>query len=123
MNVTGGRRILAPSQDRPDNHASEKLKSHGYSDGSFVIECFYFHFDGTRFGPVNVTFLIRRFEGEKSITSLPVYPIDCDAKKGSLREALYTRGKTFIEIANGKSIHRKYNSLTLDKTPEQVRRS
>jgi hypothetical protein len=121
LNVTGGRRILDPNVDCPGNYASEKLKNHDYSEGSFVIECFYFHFNGSRFGPVNATFMIRRFEGEKKITSFPVYPIACDPNARDLHENLLARGKKFTELSVGKSrAHQKYNSLTLDKTPEQV---
>lgn len=108
--------------DPPELHASRKLKEEGYSEGSFIVECFYFHFDGTRFGPVNTTFQIRKFEGERSIKSLPVVPLACYANAGDLREKLEERGEKYAELSNPKATaHRKYKGLTLAKNQEQVR--
>lgn len=103
--------------------ASEKLKEQGYSPGAFVIECFYIHFDGSRYGPVNATFQIRRFEGKKNVTSLPIYPIQCDPHHLENRQRLLARGNEFAklsDIKNKASAHRKYKGLTLDKNQEQV---
>lgn len=120
--MTGGRDNLSV-QGAPDVPASEKLKDQGYSPGVFVIECFYIHFDGFRYGPVNATFQIRRFEGKKSITSFPIYPIDCDPDKEKTRESLLARGGRFATLSGIKNkipAHRKYKGLTLDKNQEQV---
>lgn len=97
-----------------------KLKDDGYSPSSFIIECFYISFDGTRFGPVNVTFQIPKFEGEKDITSFPVFPLACDHEQEGIREALLKRGKLFAQLSNPKSTaHRKYKGLTLDKKRQE----
>ena len=86
-----------------------------------MIECFYIHFDGSRFGPVNKTFQIRKFDGDRDITLLPVVPIQCYANEVELREKLEVRGKKFTELSNPRArAHRKYKGLTLDKTQEQV---
>jgi len=95
--------------------ASKKLKDSGYSTGSFIIEAFYLGFDGTRFGPVNVTFQIRKFEGQKDIIDLPVYPLACDPNHEETRKALIKRGQAFAELSKPKTnAHRKYKGLTLD---------
>ncbi|UKZ64172.1 uncharacterized protein TrAtP1_005391 [Trichoderma atroviride] len=102
-------------------HASSKLKDPGYSEGSFLIECFYIHFDGTQFGPVNRTFQIASFQGERKITSLPVIPLKCFPDQKNIKEKLRQRGKKFAELSNPKSTsHREYKGLTLDKNVEQV---
>ncbi|KAJ4358936.1 hypothetical protein N0V95_002642 [Ascochyta clinopodiicola] len=95
--------------------ASEKLKNSGYSKGSFIIEAFYIGFDGNRFGPVNKTFQIRKFDGEKDITTLPVYPLSCDPNYKITREALVRRGQAFADLSKPNiNAHRKYKGLTLD---------
>lgn len=103
--------------------ASKKLKDQGYSEGSFIIECFYIGFDGTQFGPVSVTFQIRKFEGERDITSLAVFPIACDPREGHIRNKMLDRGNTFARLSNPKTTaHRRYKGLTLDsRRQEQVR--
>ncbi|KAJ6035827.1 P-loop containing nucleoside triphosphate hydrolase protein [Penicillium herquei] len=115
IKVTGGRDILV-FNNPPENPASVKLKDQGYSMGSFILECFYISFDGTRFGPVNVTFQIRKFEGEKDITSFPVFPLICHSKAVEVKEKLLRRGRTFANLSNTKSTaHRKYKGPTLDR--------
>lgn len=111
--------------DYEPTHASKKLKDQGYSEGAFVIECFYIHYDSTRFGPVNATFQIRKFDGERDICQLPVVPLKCYDKEQEIRDGLLARGQKFIALANpagvaGKRAHRKYVGLTLDKNPDQV---
>lgn len=130
--VTGGRDIVTQRDtpedrfaDHDSNHASKKLKDEGYSEGSFIIECFYIHYDSTRFGPVNATFQIRKFDGERDITLLPVVPLKCYRNECKIREELLARGQKFIELSNPardsmKRAHRKYLGLTVDKNPEQV---
>ncbi|KAJ5730318.1 uncharacterized protein N7483_004826 [Penicillium malachiteum] len=119
IKVTGGRDILSFDKP-PENQASVKLKDDGYSMGSFILECFYISFDGTRFGPVNVTFQIRKFEGEKDITSFPVFPLTCHPKEFEVREKLLRRGGTFANLSNTKSTaHMKYKGPTLDKKRQE----
>lgn len=99
--VSGGRDSYGGSKGPEENLlASKKLKDAGYSPGSFIIEAFYLGFDGTRFGPVNTTFQIRKFEGEKDITALPVYALACDPNHVETREALAKRGHSFAELSN-----------------------
>jgi hypothetical protein len=108
-------------RDKDINRASIKFKDEGYSEGSFVIECFYIHYDGTRFGPVNASFQIRKFDGERDITSLPVVPLQWYEGECEIRERLVERGRKFTQLSNPKErAHRRYKGLTLDKNPEQV---
>ena len=121
LKFTGGREVMYPKMDALSNHASEKLKGEGYLSGLFVIECFYIDFDGTEYGPVNKTFMIRRFEGEKEIDSLPVFPLICDPNGVATRKALRDRGKRFAVLSNTKTTsHKQYSGLTSDQQQEQV---
>ena len=80
------------------------------------------HFDGVQYGPVNETFQIRKFDGERDITSLPVFPLDCDPGKENLYAVLLERGEKFAEYSNpAKTAHKQYKGLTRDKRQEQVR--
>lgn len=92
-----------------------------YSSGTFVIECFYIDFDGGRYGPVNKTFQIRKFDGFRDINSLPIYPFVCDPEEPRHRETFVQRGKVFTELTSSRAApHRKYKGLTLDEDQEQV---
>ena len=107
--------------DLDPNTASKKLKDEGYSEGSFILECFYIHYDGARFGPVNRTFLIRKFDGERDIKALPVVPLRCYPDEAEIHKGLVERGRKFMELSDPKRpAHRKYKGLTLDKHPEMV---
>lgn len=101
-----------------------KLKNDGWAGGSFVIECFYIHFDGVRFGPVNKTFYIPRFEKTKDIRALPIYPIQCDPDARNLQKRLEKRGSDFLKLSSPEvTAHRTYKGMTLDRNREQVRSS
>ncbi|KAJ5537845.1 hypothetical protein N7494_007324 [Penicillium frequentans] len=121
IRVTGGRPIYSSAGDPPANYAGVKLKDQGYSLGSFIVECFYIDFDGAQYGPVNRTFQIRKYEGERDLTALPVYPLQCDPNHESIREDMVIRGENFAILSNPqKTAHKQYRGLTLDKHPEQV---
>ncbi|OQE91922.1 hypothetical protein PENNAL_c0008G04685 [Penicillium nalgiovense] len=121
IRVTGGRPIYSVLGDPPANYAGIKLKDQGYSPGSFIVECFYIDFDGAQYGPVNRTFQIRKYEGERDMTALPVYPLQCDPDHESIHEAMVTRGENFAVLSSPqKTAHKQYRGLTLDKHQEQV---
>ncbi|CAJ0551548.1 Ff.00g114780.m01.CDS01 [Fusarium sp. VM40] len=109
-------------------------------DDDISIQCVFIHFDGQQIGPVLETFSIPKFDGEKLVTSLRVYPIrfqvrkrldrqimklkqsgeqiDETVKNGvtELQETLAERGKLFTEVAAVK--HMYYSGLTVDKRDE-----
>lgn len=105
----------------PPNHASNKLKYKGFSNGSFIIECFYFNYDGFQFGPVNETFQIRRFDGVRDVTLLPIVPLEFRHNSQDIRTKLMARGEKFAQLCDpSKTMHKQYTGLTLDKRQEQV---
>ncbi|CZR49554.1 uncharacterized protein FPRO_15913 [Fusarium proliferatum ET1] len=101
----------------------------------FTIVCSYIDFDGKHIGPVVKIFNFRRFDGEKSITSLDVYPLryyqakpsnlmnsesghgQSHTQQGDYRDFLIERGATFLDVATVK--HKYYVGPTIDSL-EQI---
>ncbi|KAL7819816.1 hypothetical protein V8C26DRAFT_395308 [Trichoderma gracile] len=101
---------------------------------SITLFCVYIDFDGKQLGPVSKSFVISKFDGEKAITALEVYPIRFaetptatyqqarddsatkDDNKGSFQQELIDRGKMFIDVASVKHMH--YNGFTLEARDE-----
>lgn len=100
------------------------------------ITCIYIDFDGKIIGPVEQNFEISKFDGEKDVTALAVYPVRfCTSWKRrdfseaqwekveglsdhlKLRHSLVARGQKFLEAAAVKQIY--YTGPTLD-TREDV---
>jgi uncharacterized protein DUF7025 len=123
LKITGGRKASYRyrGSDTP-NIPSEKYKNDGYTKEAFVLECVYFVFDGNQFGPILKSFIIRKFEGEKDIQSLPVYPLTLDSNHVNLRKQLLKRGERYAELCDSqRTQHMQYKGLTLGNQPEQVR--
>ncbi|KAK3987005.1 hypothetical protein QBC44DRAFT_332337 [Cladorrhinum sp. PSN332] len=106
------------------------------------IVCVYIHYNGERLGPVTETFEIPRFDGERSLSSLNIYPLRYHASKllhepsmkakkdgqgvmaedaidvqfAKLKAYLVTRGKMFVDVAAVK--HMYYAGLTADTRDE-----
>lgn len=96
----------------------------------FSVTCVYIDFDGKNVGPVRKSFDFKKFDGEKDITSLKVYPIqfhqlrqfDCSDSEWEeleafpadqrFRQKLVRRGAKFFEVATVK--HMYYAGPTLE---------
>ncbi|KAK4464310.1 hypothetical protein QBC42DRAFT_344734 [Cladorrhinum samala] len=106
-----------------------------HSKAPFSLYCIYIDFDGRFLGPVKKVFGLKRFEGERDITSLEVYPIrfhpalqseftDTEWLHASLlpegqryRHKLIRRGAKFLEVVGVR--HMDYVGPTLT-TGEEV---
>lgn len=114
------------------------LKKDKEDDRSDItITCLFVHFDGRSLGPAVNTFSINKFDGEKDVTSLDIYPLrfqilkeiserslksSVDSAVGDkgevetgiqeLRDRLIKRGKLFVSVAGVK--HMYYTGLTVD---------
>lgn len=95
----------------------------------FIVYCSYIDFDGKYIGPVLRTFEIKRFDGERDITSLEVYPLrfhklkrsefdsmrwkelDKHPEQDRCRANLIQRGAKFVEVAGIK--HMYYSGSTM----------
>ncbi|KAJ6444611.1 ABC transporter [Purpureocillium lavendulum] len=117
-----------------DDQEEQKLRA----KSDLVIECVYIHYDGRKLGPVVQTFRINRFGGERSVTSLAIYPLrfyvsastrverqsnESESKKlateallDQKRKQLIERGRTFVEVAGVK--HMYYAGLAIDTRDE-----
>ncbi|KAF7556377.1 hypothetical protein G7Z17_g1416 [Cylindrodendrum hubeiense] len=103
---------------------------------AFSISCVYVDFDGKNLGPVTRNFDFKRFEGQRDIRSLDVYPLrfyrqsradpaDAEWKKvegntdhdQGFRQKLIRRGAKFLKVAGVK--HMYYDGPTLE-TREEV---
>ncbi|KAI1288156.1 P-loop containing nucleoside triphosphate hydrolase protein [Xylaria venustula] len=121
LKVTGGREVLQKWREPPEKYGAVKLKDEGCTPGSFILECFFIHFDGHQYGPVNQAFHIPKFDGERELTSMPVIPLEYDPDRERIRHNLLERGQKFVELSDPtKAAHKKYKGLTLDTRQAQV---
>ena len=90
--------------------------SAGTTENIARIHCVYIDFDGEKLGPVSRTFEIPRFNGEKPVLSLPIYPLRVAGGVG-LRYALAARGQMLWDVIGVKTMH--YRGPT-DDTGDEI---
>ena len=121
---TGGRDTLVKQLSSSQPAVPITCLEREISGGAFYIECFRYDFDGTQYGPVQENFAIRRYSGEKDITTLPVYPWSFDKDVPRTKELLARRGEKFVALSRsdelGHGAHRAYSGLDLGEHPEEV---
>lgn len=88
-----------------------------------ILKCVYVDFDGKQLGPVTKIFEIPRYDGEKAVKVLEVYPIrfaeDSESTsevKDAFRKSLIARGRKFLSVLGMK--HMYYNGFTLETKDE-----
>lgn len=91
-------------------------RNKGKNETTASIHCVYVDFDGRLLGPVSKRFDISRFEGQKDITSLPVYPLSLIKNKTTARQMLIERGERFLKVIQVGHMH--YSGLTLESRDE-----
>jgi hypothetical protein len=104
-----GHRATSPYRSYLDTTKSQ------FGETAIRILCVHVDFDGKALGPVAKVFKIRRFEGERTATSLEIYPFTF-ARDPNLQQKLIERGKIFLEVAAIKHMH--YAGLTLETRDE-----
>ncbi|KAF5591404.1 TOB3 (member of AAA-ATPase family) [Fusarium pseudoanthophilum] len=89
-------------------------------DSPITIQCAHLDFDGEHIGPVTQTIDIHRYEGQRSIRSLPVVPLQW-ASSRNLKDTLIKRGSMFIEVCDPqrRGIPMHYSGLSLE-TQEEI---
>ena len=118
---TGGRDLVSESVDPNGPFVSSSCIERQGSKGAFFVECYSYDFNGTQYGPVHTMFEIRRYEGLRYITSLPVYPLWFDSDHQKERIRLARRGEKFMALAQiNRSVHKSYRGLSLDEHAEEV---
>jgi hypothetical protein len=126
IHVSGGRQIIdtanrseEPLKNYGDRFADdfedldEKLSNYrnmrGKSSGMtpLVVDCFYFDFDGSHWGPRPRRFVIPEYTGSRTIVNLEVVPWRFLPSGTSIRAELVERGKRFVDTATG--AHKLYS--------------
>jgi hypothetical protein len=82
------------------------------------VECFYYYSDGELVGPTKCQFIIKHYDGEISIDSLPIFPLRFMETKGKIHQSLAERGSKYMKLT-GVS-HMYYEGITA-REPEEVR--
>jgi hypothetical protein len=109
---TGGRPHHLPP---PPGQPRAQIESAGAYSLNFHVDCVYLDFDGHLYAPGYKTSVIRKYEGEKAVTSLPIFPIAFGPNHVKFRRRLAARGDTWLQLTQpGKSTHKHYTGLTLD---------
>ncbi|GME52843.1 uncharacterized protein COCSADRAFT_177807 [Neofusicoccum parvum] len=129
IEVTSAKHRVTPAWQRWYNAPSNKRNKKPFS-----ITCVHIDFDGKNLGPVQNVFDFNRFDGERDITSLEVYPLrfhpvrqsdfsDTEWKEfeavpdiEKYRQKLINRGNKFLEVAAVK--HMYYAGPTLEMREE-----
>ncbi|KAF1811799.1 hypothetical protein P152DRAFT_51751 [Eremomyces bilateralis CBS 781.70] len=114
LTYTGGRELTYSVVDPPKNPPSNSLGP-GNWYGAFAVQCWSLTFDGEVYIPQGKTFGIQRYEGERKVTDLAVYPLHFDSKRAALRNQLEGRGRVFMDVASKKTTHRRYAGPNLDE--------
>lgn len=122
--TTGGRKLLHDSQERRPA-SDEEPESFFHTSGGhspFVVDCFYYDFDGTDFGAILRSITIPKYEGKTPVNRLAVYPesLSGDTNR-DLKTILAERGRKFVQLCSmSATAHRTYTGRTLDDPPEEV---
>ena len=121
--TTGGRRLLdlrvrqTNGEDEPESFFHT---SGGHSP--FVVDCFYYDFDGTNFGAILRSITIPKYEGKTPVNLLAVYPESLSGRADEdVKTILAERGRKFVQLCSTSTVaHRTYTGRTLDDPPEEV---
>ena len=124
LHVTGGRALERTALDtdprgRPeydDLYGVERARREALHvkyprTSPFTVDCFFVDFDGTNFGPSSKTFVIEEYDGERSISSLELYPLKFAEDATQSRRDLVKRGKRFRQLA--RVDHKHYAGRTI----------
>jgi len=80
-------------------------EDHYDEEGTTRIYCYYIDFNGESYGPVQRVFRINRYEGERDIKLLPLYPVRFLSDEMAFRSGQKTIGETFKARASAKNIY------------------
>ena len=122
--VSGGRKLLHDAPVRRPTGDVEPVSFFHTSGGSspFIVDCFYYDFNGTDFGAILRSITIPKYEGKTQVNSLAVYPESLSGiGNRDLKMDLVKRGQKFVQLCSLSAVaHRSYIGRTLDDPPEEV---
>jgi len=84
----------------------------------FTILAYYLDYDGYKYGPKVQRFPIDYFQGKRSITALPIYPIRFVKDYESLQNSLHSRGEKFQQLVLRSTTTSAYEGWTMTKDNE-----
>ncbi|KAJ5715307.1 uncharacterized protein N7483_012488 [Penicillium malachiteum] len=114
VHVTSARHAVLPTWKRYRSSGDKRQKA------AFSITCVYIDFDGKSFGPISRVFEFKRFDGQRDIAALEVYPLrfhplrrtdfsesewtkveslSLTNRTARYREQLISRGRKFLSVA------------------------
>jgi len=85
--------------------------------GKVWVEAYYLDFDGESFAAVTYGFEISRFEGEKDITKLEVYPVRFHKEHESILDQYRQRGERFQKLLINSHLAVEHDGWTLSSHP------
>ncbi|KAI4262402.1 MAG: hypothetical protein L6R42_002424, partial [Xanthoria sp. 1 TBL-2021] len=122
LRVHGGRPLLTKNHTDPEDAPSgiNTYEDPGRKAGisPFVIVSVGIDFDGAKFGPIHETTDISKFDDEKNIVELEIYPMGFSKNAKALREILLNRGQRFAQLGSFK--HKRYTGLSLTDPAEEI---
>ena len=119
LHVSGGRPLLTTTDfAHSDDDPEAKPTSHPSQVSPFTVDCVRFDYDGENFGPVQDSISIFKYEEDRMITKLDVYPMSCAENADKLTKTLLDRGRRFAEYKGFQ--HKRYEGLSLGEPQEEV---
>ena len=122
--ISGGRKLLHDAPLRRPTGDVEPVSFFHTSGGTspFIVDCFFYDFNGTDFGAILRSITIPKYEGKNNVTGLAVYPESLSGiGNRDLKIDLAKRGRKFVQLCSLSAVaHRSYIGRTLDDPPEEV---
>jgi len=87
------------------------------NDHQMLLNCHYIDYDGDSYSAVVKTFSIRRYDGERDIHRLPIYPLRFAKDREAICNRLQKRGRKFQEVISNRQQAMSYDGWTLIRDP------
>lgn len=113
VNFTGGREPLIRQLHRDGGKPITSV------DG-FAVDCCSLCFDGAGYVPKMERFLIRKYNGRRSITSLEVFPLKFEQNSQARLRDFEIQGRKYLELTRQPFSHRMFRGITLDEPSQQL---
>lgn len=113
------RTVYDPPPDIQDESDDVAVLSKRDRYTPLYVDCYFVHFDGTRFTPGQTYFEFKPFEGTVKVQSLRAYPMRYRvAETGHALLDLQARGRRFLDLTVVD--HRHYDATTLGRDKEDI---
>lgn len=103
---------------RPPSGFRGELPEYSQIPKSILVKLHYLEYDGTRIGRRQKMVTITPFDGEREISTLPVYPIEY-AQDPTLRESLIARGQKYFKLCQRHYMSYHSDTIATASTPSR----